>query len=60
MLALQSDVVPNSCLQDHTYANMIYMLDTAVGNVTDALVSEGLYHDFDIIFGPFRTYFAGQ
>ena len=28
---------------DHTYANMIHMLDTAVHNVTSALVSEGLW-----------------
>lgn len=35
---------------DHTYANMIHMLDTAVKNVTEALVSEGLWGNTLLVF----------
>ena len=35
---------------DHTYANMIHMLDNAVKNVTDALVSEGLWDNTLLVF----------
>ena len=35
---------------DHTYANMIHTLDTAVANVTDALVSEGLWAETLFVF----------
>lgn len=35
---------------DHTYANMIHMLDKAVGNVSDALVRSGMWSNTLIMF----------